>query len=101
MGFFNKIFGTNNEPTKLSKEELIGAEVCPNCWGKQNYEGKFVQYTKDQVKASLNNEKTSKKAFVQQFVETNITGIRLKKDGDQLVCNACNGKFKTVSSKAN
>ena len=101
MGFLSKLLGNDESTPNLSKEELLEAEVCPNCWGKQDYDNKFIQYTKDQVKANLNNDKTAKKAFVQQFVETNITGIRLKKDGDQLVCNSCNATHKTVSSKAN
>ncbi len=97
MGLFEKLFGKEKA---LKEEELIEAGACPNCWGKQEYDDQFVEYVEDQTKSNINNDKTKRKAFVQQFVETNLTGIRLKKDGDQLACPSCAGKFKKVSSKA-
>lgn len=74
---------------------------CPNCWGKQSYEGEFIKVTNDRTKSSINKEKGYKKTFVQKFVERNITGVRLKKDGDILACPKCNGRYKYVSAKAN
>lgn len=100
MGLFEKLFGTKDK-VKVEDETLVEAGVCPNCWGHQEYNEKFIEYTKDPTKANINQDKFNKKAFVAQFVETHVTGIRLKKDGDQLVCPSCKGKYKTVSSKLN
>jgi len=100
MGFFEKLFGSK-EKIDLSEEELIDAGACPNCWGHQEYQDKFIDYIEDQTKSNINHDKSSKKAFIQQFVETNITGIRLKKEGELLVCPSCKSGHKYVPSKAN
>ena len=97
MSLFKKIFGNTNS---LSENELMEAGVCPNCWGQQEYDGKFVEFVNDQTKSNINHDKTHKKAFVQQFIETEVTGIRLKKEGDYLQCMKCELKHKYVSSKA-
>ena len=97
MGLFKKIFGTNEKGIDLAEQELLEIGVCPNCWGKQEYAGEYQEYTASHP----NPDNQSKKAFVQQFVEKNITGIKLKKDGDVLLCSKCDGKHKIVSSKAN
>ncbi|MFT4665390.1 MAG: hypothetical protein ACI8YQ_001774 [Polaribacter sp.] len=101
FGFLKKLFGGKDNSINLNKEELIDAGACPNCWGKQEYGGAYTEYTKDQTKSNVNHDKLNQKTFVQQFVETNITGIRLKREGDHLSCPTCNMKYKSVSSKAN
>lgn len=101
MGFFSRLFGFNKKSIDLSEEELISAGICPNCWGRQKYNDAYVDYVKDQTKANISNDKQHQKAFVQQFVETNVTGIKLKKDGDFQVCPTCKSKHKFISNKAN
>jgi len=101
MGLFKWLFGSKKNSEVLSDNELIEAGACPNCWGKQEYDGRFIEYSKDQTKSNISHDKQGKKAFVQQFIETNVTGIRLKKDGDQQSCPMCKTKFKHVSSHAN
>ena len=101
LNFFKNLFKSNSSSVDFSNEELEAAGVCPNCWGHQEYDKAYQDFVKDQTKANINNNKANKKAFVQQFVETNITGIRLKKEGDTLVCPTCKTKYKQVSSKAN
>ena len=100
MGFFDKLFGKKSNKIDLTDNELIEAGACPNCWGVQDYEGAFVQYTEDQTKSNISGDKSHQKAFVQQFIETSVTGIRLKKDGNQMVCPKCNRKHKFVNTKA-
>lgn len=82
----------------FSNDEITAAGACPNCWGYNSYDGKFVEYVQDQTKSNINKDKQHQKAFIQQFVEDRITGIRLKKDGDRQVCPACKTKYKIVSS---
>lgn len=100
MEFLAKIFGKDESTKSLDEASLIEANVCPNCWGKQEFDNQFYDYVKDQTKSNINHEKTGKKAFIQQFVETNVTGIHLKADGGNLSCPRCKGKYKHVSSKA-
>ncbi len=100
MGLFEKLFGSK-EDEGIDNDTLVEAGVCPNCWGHQEYDKKFIEYANDPTKANINQDKFNKKAFVAQFVETYVTGIRLKKDGDQQVCPACKGNYKTVPSKLN
>jgi hypothetical protein len=103
MGLFEKLFGrlTGKKTTEneVTDQELIEAGACPNCWGRQEYDNQFFEFVEDQTKANINKDKSHQKAFVQQFIEDNITGIRLKREGDQVVCHACNGKYKHISSK--
>lgn len=101
MGFFEKLFGKKEVKIDLNKEELIDSGACPNCWGKQEYADQYREYTKDQTKSNINHDKSHQKAFVSQFVETHVTGIRLKKNGDELVCPMCTSGYKYTSSKAN
>ena len=101
MNFLKKLFGKKESSTLFSDEKLVEAGACPNCWGHQQYDQQYLDYVKDQTKSNVNKDKENKKAFVSQFVETNITGIRLKREGDKQVCPTCRTKFKEVSSKAN
>jgi len=101
MGFLTNLFGKKNNSQVLSDGDIITAGGCPNCWGFNSYDGQFVEYIEDQTKANINNDKQHQKAFVQQFIEDNVTGIRLKKDGNQQYCPTCKTKYKHVSSHAN
>ncbi len=101
MGFINKLFGRKKNSNILSDNIIVEAGACPNCWGKNEYDGIYKEYFVDQTKSNINHDKQHQKAFVQQFIENNITGIRLKKDGDQQYCPVCKSKYKHISSKAN
>jgi len=96
----SKLFNKKNK-ISLSDDELVEAGACPNCWGKQEYDNEYIEFTKDQTKSNISNDKQHQKAFVQQYIETGITGIKLKQEGETLVCPKCNSKHKYVSSKAN
>ncbi|MFK7846003.1 MAG: hypothetical protein AB8G77_11940 [Rhodothermales bacterium] len=76
-------------PSDLNNNDLIEAGACPNCWGTQEYADQFVQYQKDRDRNVVNMDKTAKKAFIQTFVQDNMTGIQLKKEGYLLVCQKC------------
>ena len=101
MGLFDKVFGKNKSSDLFTEDELLGVEVCPNCWGRLEYDNQYLTYVADQTKDQINHDKQHQKAFIQKFVQTNITGIRLKAEGDYLTCPACKTKYKRVSSKAN
>lgn len=101
MKFLTKLFGKKKPKNKIEDSTLIEAGACPNCWGVMEYDDKFVQFTEDQTKSNINHDKTNQKAFVQQFVETHVTGIHLKKEGDRSSCPRCKGKYKHTPTKAN
>ena len=101
MGFFSKIFGSKKKSKVFTDEEIAAAGACPNCWGSQNYDGQYLDFVKDSTKSNINHDAGNQKTFVQQFIETNVTGIRLKKDGDKQACPICKTKYKHSSSHAN
>ncbi len=103
FNFLKKVLSSDKNVVlaPMSKQDLLDVNACPNCWGKQDYNNQFVDYLKDQTKSQINHDKSQQKAFVQKFVQTHITGIRLKREGDKLTCPSCKAGFKTVSGKAN
>ena len=67
-------------------ENKVPESVCPNCWGQYEYGGeirrkmKYHRYTLDS---------TDGRAFIEEFVVKNITGIDLEDVGDGLSCPRC------------
>lgn len=100
MSFLNRLFGRNRS-TIFTQEELVRETVCPNCWGREFYDGKYQTYAENATKGKINQDLSQQKAFISQFVETKVTGIRLKSEGDRQVCPRCYKKYKQVSAKAN
>ena len=75
---------------KQSKEESKNQcpeGLCPNCWGKQEYDGKIREMYEDK-QIDVNNHQANY-AFIQDFVVTNLDGIRLKKGNNSLECPTC------------
>lgn len=100
MKFLDKLLSLLISDKKVKEGVLVEEKVCPNCWGKQEYGGEVREYVRDSTKSNINKDFENQKAFVAQFVETHVTGIRLKSDGDKLVCNGCNKKYvKDTSNK--
>jgi len=95
MSFFSKLFGKKKS---ISKETLLDAEVCPNCWGTQAYDDQYFEYVEDQTKSNINHDHAHQKAFIQQFVETHVSGIKLKQEGASLQCPSCKSKFNANTS---
>ncbi|MEM6726199.1 MAG: hypothetical protein AAF598_19300, partial [Bacteroidota bacterium] len=52
MNVIKKIFGKISSPL-FSKEELIDQSVCPNCWGRYDYDGQYKEFVNDHTKASV------------------------------------------------
>ncbi len=96
LEFFRNLF--RRQSATFSKEQLIEAGVCPNCWGIMQYDNKYQTYLKDATKDNVSGRSDGRKSFVQQFVETHVDGIKLRKDGDKLVCPKCSTTYK--ASKA-
>lgn len=65
--------------------------LCPNCWGRQEYEGEFFEAVKADGLNTLNLE--SKKGWVEAYIEKNLTGIQLQPTDSGLVCNYCHTRY--------
>jgi len=61
--------------------------VCPNCWGKQEYDGVVRELLRDH-QIDVNNKKSAD-AFIRKFVVEKIDGITLKKGTSGLECAMC------------
>ena len=63
--------------------------VCPNCWGRQEYEGVIRDAVRDRQIDINNHNSEATRAFIQNFVVQKIDGIKLQKDGDGFSCPRC------------
>jgi hypothetical protein len=65
--------------------------ICPNCWGEQEYDGAIRKmYVDKQI--DVNNHEANY-AFIQDFVVNKISGIKLIKENNKLICPSCKVTF--------
>ena len=64
---------------------------CPNCWGTQEYEGKFFEAMKNN-NVDLDNLK-EKKGWIQAYALEHFETIKLKEEDKGLVCPSCKLTF--------
>ena len=71
------------------KEEKIAAPegFCPNCWGRQEYQGEFLKAIHHE-NIDLNNV-NEKKGWIQAYAAQQFEGIKLEPKGKVLECSAC------------
>lgn len=83
MNFLKKLLSSN------TKEEvaLLTKGYCPNCWGDQEYADEVREKFKD-PQIDVNNG-DAKYAFVQDFIVTHLTGIKLKSTTAGVGCPRC------------
>ncbi len=84
MKVFESIVNFLNKEEK-SRDTPEG--FCPNCWGRQEYEGQFFEAMENQ-NVDINNI-SEKKGWIQDYADKNLSGIQLKQQDDQLVCSKC------------
>ncbi len=73
----------NNQPAGDGPEG-----VCPNCWGKQEWEGEFYEF----MKGSKNEKRDETyNNFINKIVESNIDGIAI--NTDTYTCKTCNVNY--------
>ncbi len=72
-------------------KELAPVGVCPNCWGKQEYDNEIRDMVEDpQIEVNAGSRKY---AFIQDFVVNHIDGIRLRSAISGLECPRCKKKI--------
>jgi hypothetical protein len=66
--------------------------LCPNCWGQQQYGGKFFEAVKNyDVDINAKNPHTG---WVKEYADKYLTKIELKIQDNQLVCQNCKIAYK-------
>ena len=63
--------------------------ICPNCWGKQEWEGEFYKLNKGNKLVGNDQTYTN---FIHKIVENNIEGITIKEDSYD--CETCKVNYK-------
>jgi hypothetical protein len=83
MNFFKKLLSNN------SKGEIdnLMEGYCPNCWGDQEYADEVREKFRD-PQIDVNNGEANY-AFVQDFIVTHLTGIKLKSTTSGVGCSRC------------
>ena len=73
--------------TNQEKSNEVPEGLCPNCWGRQEYQGNFFEAVK---REGIDTENiTEKKGWIQAYAETHLTGIELKNSEPHNVCASC------------
>jgi predicted RNA-binding Zn-ribbon protein involved in translation (DUF1610 family) len=76
--------------SSIETKDKTPEELCPNCWGSQEYDHQIREmYIDKQI--DVNNHKANY-AFIQDFVVTNLDGIHLKKGNNSFECPTCRVK---------
>ena len=71
--------------------------VCPNCWGEQDYDGKYRdRMKKDNV--DLNNAQ-ARLGWIQALAMERVEGVMLKKTDDYSTCPTCKLTFHPDQNK--
>ena len=73
--------------SEIESKREIPHGYCPNCWGKQAWDGEFYEFTK-----GSKNEKRDEtyNNFINKIAESNINGIAIQKD--TYTCKTCHIK---------
>lgn len=89
MSVFQSIL---NFLTKKETTQKAPTGFCPNCWGRQEYEGQFFVAMKNEG-VDINNI-SDKKGWVQDYADKHLSGIRLNLEDENLVCSKCKITYK-------
>jgi len=84
---------SNTNKDIFTREELLARGLCPDCWNNMAYYNEYMTYVEDRTKADIHGPKDQKKAFIEEFVQDNITGIQLKNDHNRHYCPNCEKDF--------
>ena len=93
MDIINSIIHFFKKPAEQTKGQTPEG-MCPNCWGKQEYDGKIRELYEDK-QIDVNNHMANY-AFIQDFIVTQLDGIRLIKGNNGYECPTCHLKVDEV-----
>ena len=81
-----KYFTAKNEGNTVEKAPV---GICPNCWGKEEWDGEFYKLKKGNK--LVGNDQTYNN-FIKKVVESNVTGIVINRDNYE--CETCKISYK-------
>ncbi len=85
-----KKFLGNKDATKIEAPE----GHCPNCWGRQEYNGQLMDaIVQENIDLNNLNEKVG---WIQAYATQHFEGIKLKPKDDVLECAACKLTYEVV-----
>jgi hypothetical protein len=76
---------------KEPSEQMTPDGLCPNCWGRQEYGGKFFEAINSE-KVDLNNAE-EKRGWIQAYIAKRLLGINLINKHGSTECPACKKTF--------
>ena len=86
MSITSKIMDFLTHQTKADTA-VLEAGYCPNCWGRQEYGGKFYEAAK--AKQFSINDKDEHVGWIQEYADKHLSDIRLAPAEDGLICDKC------------
>lgn len=84
---------SESDKDQPSRDELVSMGVCPDCWESKSYYNQYLNYVEDRTKADIHGPKDQKKAFIEKYVQDNITGIKLRNEKNRQYCPACEKNY--------
>lgn len=86
MNLLDALLGfLKNNPTPTAGATPEG--ICPNCWGRDEYGGKFYEAVKNNNTDV--NSKNPNIGWVQDYANKHLAGIQLQQQNNELVCQKC------------
>ena len=61
--------------------------LCPNCWGREEYGGKFYKAVKNYTTDI--NSKNPGAGWIKDYADKHLHGIQLKDDDGEMACPKC------------
>ena len=84
-----KILKKTFSKNKADEFSKVPEGYCPNCWGYQEYGDTIRDMYYDQQISVNNHDPAAKYTFIQDFVVTNLKGIKLRGHVNGSVCPTC------------
>lgn len=88
------LFETVKQFLTIGNKTEVPENSCPNCWGRQEYSGKF--YDAIQNEGIDINNLSEKKGWIEKYAEAHLGKIQLRKSGDDTVCESCKLQYKVA-----
>jgi len=85
-----KVFKNNPKPSAAN----VPDGFCPNCWGRNEYGGKFYEALKNE-NIDINNI-NEKKGWIQDYADKHLAGLQLKQTDDGTICSTCKVSYKEI-----
>ncbi len=81
-----KLIGFFKQPSEETKGKTPEG-LCPNCWGHQEFDNQIRELYADK-QIDVNNHQANY-TFIQDFMISNLTGIKLIKGNSGMECPTC------------